>query len=58
MLYPAANKLGCQLKIKLRWLKEGAKHLLQGLEGVLRDPGFSQNRVRDSGIPNKSRRDS
>ena len=32
--------------------------LWQGLEGVLRDPGFSRNRVRDSGIQNKSSRDS
>ena len=31
--------------------------LYQGLEGVLRDPGFSRNRVRDSGIQNKSSRD-
>ena len=34
------------------------KELKQGLEGVLRDPGFSRNRVRDSGIQNKSSRDS
>ena len=30
----------------------------QGLEGVLRDPGLSRNGVRDSGIQNKSGRDS
>ena len=30
----------------------------QGLEGVLRDPGFGRNRARDSGIQEKSSRDS
>ena len=32
--------------------------LTQGLEGVLRDPGFGRNRARDSGIQKKSSRDS
>ena len=32
--------------------------LSQGLEGVLRDPGFGRNRARDSGIQRKSSRDS
>ena len=30
----------------------------QGLEGVLRNPGFGRNRARDSGIQEKSSRDS
>ena len=33
------------------------QYFSQGLEGVLRDPGLSGNRVRDSGIQNKSSRD-
>ena len=32
--------------------------LLQDLEGALCDPGFCRNRMRDSGIRNKSSRDS
>ena len=32
--------------------------LNQGLEGVLRDPGIGRNRARDSGIQEKSSRDS
>ena len=32
--------------------------LVQGLEGVLRDPGFGRNRARDSGIQKKPSRDS
>ena len=31
---------------------------IQGLEGVLRDPGFGRNRARDSGIQKKPSRDS
>ena len=34
------------------------QHSKQGLEGVLRDPGFGRNRARDSGIQEKSSRDS
>ena len=34
------------------------KQLNQGLEGVLRDPGFGRNRARDSGIQKKSSCDS
>ena len=32
-------------------------HYIQGLEGVLRDPGFVRNWARDSGIQKKSSRD-
>ena len=35
-----------------------AHQFTQGLEGVLRDPGFGRNRARDSGIQKKPSRDS
>ena len=45
--------------IKIKLIQTSIKaELTQGVEGVLRDPGFGRNRVRDSGIQKKSNSDS